>query len=255
LTVQGEIWLFDVGCVTQYNQNNLERIPRGFYMRLTNALLLIVVICFAAHATAGADGQIYSLAKKGTYKIPPELKNFRKTQSPLKLVNAKAFGFDPKTWQSDPSRVIYHRGKYHCWMIVGYVPYNSDRWAQHDRANKDRKSWILYMTSEDTYNWTAVNYLPLGPKGSCYDLAIEQANVFHHKGKFYLFSDGWTTNVEKYGQKRAGIFCMVADSPEGPWEQVGDVLVKPAMDDGKSWDSMYVVNPRHVYINGKWLMN
>lgn len=208
----------------------------GFHVRFAIALLLLVVTTATTLVASEADGQtrgIYSLAKKGTYRIPPELDHFKKTRSPLKLVNAEAFGFDPKVWQSDPSRIIYHGGKYHCWMIVGYVPYKSSRWDQYDRTNKDRKSWILYMTSEDTYNWTAVNYLPLGPKGSCYDLAIEQANVFHHKDKFYLFSDGWTTNVEKYGQERAGIFCLVADSPEGPWKQVGDVLVKPAMDDGK----------------------
>jgi len=229
-------------------------------MRLTSALLLLVVTSATTLAAAGAEGpsrHIYSLAKKGTYSIPPELDNFKKTQSPLKLVNAEAFGFDPDTWQSDPSRIIYHGGKYHCWMIDGRPNWPLDdrnRWAQYQRMKKDGKSWILYMTSEDTHHWTAVHHVPLGPKGSCYDLAIEQANVVYHEGKFYLFSDGWTTNVEKYGQKRAGIFCLVASSPEGPWKQVGDVLVKPEMDDGRSWDSMFVVNPRHVYLNGKWLM-
>ena len=45
------------------------------------------------------------------YNIPPELVNFKKTQSRLQVVNAKEFGFDERRWQSDPSRIIYHGGK------------------------------------------------------------------------------------------------------------------------------------------------
>ena len=186
---------------------------------------------------------IYSRAEEGTCRIPPELGNFRKTRSPLNLTNAESFGFDLEGWQSDPSRVIYHDGKYHCWMIDNY-----------QKRKTDGKSWILYITSEDSFSWTAIDYVSLGPKGSAYDEAIEQANVLFHAGKFYLFSEGFTSNIEKYGQRRAGIICLVANSPEGPWKQVGDLLVKPEMDDGRSWDSMFVVNPRHIYLNGKWFM-
>jgi len=200
--------------------------------------------------------RIYSRAKKGTYSIPPELVNFKKTQSRLKVVNAKEFGFDERGWQSDPSRIIYHGGKYHVWMIDGFV------WPKHwpigkgpnwERHVKLKRSWILYMTSKDTVHWKAEHYLPLGPEGSAYDRTIEQANVLHHKGRFYLFAEGWTSNTKRYGQLNAGIICLAADSPEGPWKQVGDILVKPVAD-GRSWDRMMVLNPRHVHINGKWHM-
>ena len=52
-----------------------------------------------------------------------------------------------------------------------------------------------------------------------------------------------------------GISCLVADSPAGPWALPPgvDVLVEPAMD-GKRWDSDRVLNPRHVYLDGKWFM-
>lgn len=78
--------------------------------------------------------RINSRAKEGTYKIPPELTNFKKTRSPLKLVNAEAFGFNLELWQSDPSRVIYHDGKYHVWMID----------HSGKRFKKSEKSQILY---------------------------------------------------------------------------------------------------------------
>jgi len=200
---------------------------------------------------AAKHSRIYSRAKKGTHSIPAELVNFKKTQSRLQVINAKEFGFDEKGWQSDPSRIIYHGGKYHVWMIDGFVwPAKGPNWERHVKL---KRSWILYMTSKDTVHWKAEHYLPLGPEGSAYDRTIEQANVLHHKGKFYLFAEGWTSNIEKYGQVNAGIICLVADSPEGPWKQVGDILVKPVAD-SRSWDRMMVLNPRHVHINGKWHM-
>jgi hypothetical protein len=222
------------------------------------SVIAIATIMLTACVSRGASTDktlIYSRAEKGTYSIPPELVNFKKTQSRLQVVNAKEFGFDENRWQSDPSRIIYHGGKYHVWMIDGFVngvagtsPAN---WKQCVNL---KRSWILYMTSKDTVQWKAEHYLPLGPKGSAYDLTIEQANVLLHKGKFYLFAEGWTSNIEKYGQMNAGIICLVADSPEGPWKQVGDILVKPGIDDKNSWDYRMALNPRHVYINGKWHM-
>ncbi len=192
---------------------------------------------------------VFSRAVEGTYDVPPELKNFRLLSSePLKLDNAKAVGFDLKKWQSDPSRIIYHHGKYHCWIIDGY-----DTAHQTLTIPENGKSWILYMNSKDGKNWNAVDYLPLGPKGSCYDLGIEQANVLLHDDRFYLFSEAFTTNIEKYGLRRAGIMCLITDSPEGPWKQVGGLILRPSMD-GKSFDTDAVVNPRHVFLNGKWLM-
>jgi len=197
---------------------------------------------------ASATGEdIYSRASPLSVTIPPELKDFwKKTTTSSRgfrwIVNAAEFGLDPMDWQSDPSRIIYHGGKYHMWVIGRKKPANGF-------------SYILYLNSIDTHRWTAVGYLPNGPKGSCYDVRIEQANVIYHRGKFYLFSEGETSNIKKYGQRDAGIFCLVADAPEGPWKQPDgvDVLLKPA-NDGKSWDSKRVINPRHVFLNGKWFM-
>jgi len=190
---------------------------------------------------------VYSRAAPGACEVPPELKNFRLLSStPITLANAKAIGHDPRKWQSDPSRVIFHDGKYHFWMIDGFD------W-KIGRIPKNGKSWILYANSIDGKNWKAVDYVPLGPKGSCYDLGIEQANVLYHEGRFYLFSLGLTTNVEKYGAREAGIFCLTADKPEGPWRQIGDVLVAPSRD-GFSFDTDMVVNPRHVFFKGRWFM-
>ena len=194
---------------------------------------------------------VYSRAAPGTYNVPPELKHFRILSStPLQISNTEEVGYDIRNWQSDPSRIICHGGRYHVWMIDCHV----------SRIRRERKgrpanglSRIRYLTSEDGKTWQSVGFIPLGPKGSAYDVEIEQANVFMHEGRFYLFSEGFTTNREKYKSMYAGIICLTADAPEGPWKQVGDVMLRPA-NDGRSFDDTAVLNPRHVFFQGKWFM-
>jgi len=212
---------------------------------------------------ASATGDdIYSRASPLSVAIPPELKDFwKKTTTSSRgfrwIVNAAEFGLDPKDWQSDPSRIIYQGGKYHMWMIDERVrPLETGTLdIRKPRVKGKGMSRILYLTSVDTHRWTAVDYLPLGPKGSCYDESPDQANVIYHEGRFYLFSNGYTSNIGKYGQRNAGIFCLVADAPEGPWKQPDgvDLLLKPEIG-SDSFDNSYITNPRHIFLNGKWFM-
>jgi hypothetical protein len=161
---------------------------------------------------------------------------------PENITNWESFGMDPGIWQGDSSRIIRYEGKYHVWMIDGFNYF------------RDGESWVLHLTSEDCRNWTAEKRLPLGPEGSAYDVAIEQPNVVYHEGSFYLFSEGWTSNTEKYGSRYAGIICLRAERPEGPWVQVGnDPVLAPSLRE-KSWESSRILNPRHVYFKGKWFM-
>jgi len=213
------------------------------------------------------DG-IYSRAEEGTYSIPPELKRLKKARTSTNLnwiVNRDTAGVSLDNWQSDPSRVIHYEGFYHMWMIdLDRRRCAEARWwddpdffeTSEGRDFRPDSSRILYLSSKDTHLWTAHGHLPLGLEGSCYDLLLEQANVVFHEGRFYLFTEVWSTNTDKYSQRWAGITCLVADSPEGPWTKPSDinVLVSPEMDDGKSWDSQRVLNPRHVFLDGKWYM-
>ena len=216
---------------------------------LINAVLACTLVAGAQEVKKPPKDDVYCRAAAGTYTVPLELGHFRVVSStPLKLDNAEAAGYDPKKWQSDPSRIIHHDGKYHVWMIDGYLCYD-----QINERPENGLSWIRYLTSKDGKTWNAVGYIPLGPEGSCYDLAIEQANVLMHEGRFYLFSEALTTNTEKYQQKHAGIVCLVAEAPEGPWKQVGDLMLRPE-NDGKSFDSEAVVNPCHIFFEGKWFM-
>jgi hypothetical protein len=184
---------------------------------------------------------LYSRAEPKTYSVPPELKNFRKTLSPFILTNAGEFGIKADDWMSDTSSIIYDKGTYHCWVIHQYrVP------------RTDGNSWVLHITTTDTYHWKAAGYVPLGPKDSCYDNQINSGDVVFHEGKWYFFGGASSTNRKKYVQ---GIVCMVADAPEGPWKQVGDdYVLKPGRENIQNWDFGGMDNPEITYLNGKWFM-
>ena len=214
------------------------------------------------------DDGIYSRAAERTYTVPAELKRITMTRTSSNMswiVNPEDVNLNLNNFQSDPSRIIYHGGKYHMWMLdmdraddAEYILRDEPDFfnTRKGQAFRPKASRILYLSSEDTHHWTAHGHLPVGPEGSCYDLLLEQVNVVYHEGRFYLFTEVWTTNVAKYGHRAVGITCLVADSPAGPWTKPPgiDVLVKPERDDGKSWDSERVLNPRHVYLNETWLM-
>jgi len=185
---------------------------------------------------------IHSWAERGTYKVPPELRNFRKTVSPFVLTNAPEFGIKPDDWLSDCSGIVHHNGTYHCWVIY-----------QYNVKRSDGNSWVLHMTTTDTYNWKAVGYVPLGPKGSCYDNQLNSADVYLHEGKWYLFGGASSTDRARM-VGGAGIVCSVADGPEGPWKQAGDDFVlKPH---GSEWEKNFggLDNPEIVHLKGKWFM-
>jgi hypothetical protein len=212
------------------------------------------------------DG-IFSLAPEGSVSIPPELFRVQKTRTSSDLnwiVNPDDVGLSLGNWQSDPSRIIYHDGRYHMWMIdldrtqcaEAHEWNGGDFFATDEGRNfRPAVSRILYLTSEDTHQWTAHGHLPLGPEGSCWDLLLEQVNVVYHEGRFYMFTEVWTTNAETYGNRVAGVACLTADSPEGPWSPPpgAEILITPKQDD-TSWDGRRVLNPRHVHLGDKWLM-
>ena len=185
---------------------------------------------------------IYSWAEVGTYKVPPELKNFRKATSLFILTNAAKFGIKADDWMSDASSILHYKGTYHCWVI-----------HQYNVKRSDGNSWVLHITTTDTTNWMAVGYVPLGPKGSCYDNQINSGDVVFHDGKWYFFGGASSTDKTKT-IGGAGIVCLVANAPEGPWQQVGDdYLLKPG---GNAWESNFggLDNPEIIHLNGKWFM-
>ena len=174
--------------------------------------------------------------------MPPELKGIQLQPSQIEIMSDD---YNLGDWQESPSKIIYHEGWYHMWIID--IPQGG--------RNEAGKSTITYMKSLDGLLWLDQDKLPLGEKGSIDDAMRLAPDVIKHEGRFYLFYEPMTTNIEKYRQRRCGIAALVADQPEGPWTYaVEELLLSPSIDNPEAWDHLFVANPRIEFLNGKWFM-
>ncbi len=176
-------------------------------------------------------------------RMPPELKEIQLEPGCIEIISDD---YNMGDWQESPSKIIYHDGWYHMWIID--IP-------QQGRKAPKGKSVTSHLKSEDGKVWYDQGRLPLGEKGSIDDAQRLAPDVVKHKGKFYLFYEPMTTNTEKYRQRRCGIAALVADQPEGPWTYAHEgLLLTPDIDDPDAWDHLFVANPRIEHFNGKWYM-
>ena len=177
--------------------------------------------------------------------IPPELKDIEFTTEPITVVSDD---YQMGDWQETPSKIIYHDGWYHMWIID--IP---QRGAKVPKG----KTVTTYLKSRDGKVWLDRGRLPAGKKGSFDDADWGRLapDVVKYNDKFYLFYEPMTTNIKKYRQCRCGIAALVADKPEGPWTYAAEeLLLTPSIDDPEAWDHLFVTNPRIERLNGKWFM-
>lgn len=178
----------------------------------------------------------------------PKMRIIEKKVEEIELIG----DIDVDRWQESPSRILYHNGLYHIWIWdTTHVP-------KIDWDYGDITGWssnATYLTSEDTINWTVQGHLDPGAKGCYDDLCRWVPQVVKFEGRFYMFYTGLTTNVEKYGNQRAGIGLLTAEKPEGPWVYaVGDQpIIQPSMTKG-DWDYAFIDNALPIYYQGKWFV-
>jgi len=182
-----------------------------------------------------ADPEVYE-------NMPPELKDIRLLSTHIEIMSDD---YNMGDWQESPSKIIYHEDWYHMWII--------------DIPQGERKepgfSTTTYMKSRDGILWHDQGKLPLGEEGSIDDAMRLAPDVVRYEGRFYMFYEPMTTNIEKYRQRRCGIAALVADHPEGPWTYATEeLLLTPTIDDPDAWDHLFVANPRIEYLNGKWFI-
>jgi hypothetical protein len=176
-------------------------------------------------------------------RMPPELKDIRLEHDYIEIMSDD---YEMGDWQESPSKIIFHEGMYHMWIID--IP-------QGDKKVEKSESVTTYMNSEDGKLWFDRGKLPLGEKDSIDDAERLAPDVVKHNGKFYLFYEPMTTNAKDYRQRRCGIAALVADQPEGPWSYAREgLLLTPEIDDPEAWDHLFVANPRIEHFNGKWFM-
>ncbi len=193
----------------------------------------------------GPAGQIYStLTMEQTRKGIPDIRIVAKKEEVIEYVGEKSNLVDTTRWQESPSRIIFHKGKYH--TIIMHVANNKPA----GRAPMEN----IYVTSKDGYKWNVEGIVPNAAVGSLGDKWLEGTQIVKFDGKFYMFFSGVCKSAEMQKKYRGSIGLMVADGPEGPWKPaVKEPLLQPS-EDPNAWDHDYLNNPYPVYFKGKWFI-
>ena len=193
----------------------------------------------------GPAGQIYStLTMEQSRKGIPDIRIVAKKEEVIEYVGEKSSLVDTTRWQESPSRIIFHKGKYH--TIIMHIANNKPDGRPYAEN--------IYVTSKDGYKWNVEGVVPSGAAGSWDDKWWEGTQIVKFDGKFYMFYSGISKTGEFQKKFRGSIGLVVADSPEGPWKPaVKEPLIQPS-EDPDAWDHDFLNNPYPVYFKGKWFV-
>lgn len=128
----------------------------------------------------------FEQARKGV----PQIKLLSKKEEEIEYIGDKKDLIDLNLWQESPSRIIFHNGKYHTWIM------HLTFYREVGRLEKPKN---YYLTSEDGYRWKVEAELPPGEPGSFDDFWREGLQVVAFDGKFWMFYAGNATDDVTYG--------------------------------------------------------
>lgn len=169
-------------------------------------------------------------------KLPKELLEVeRKTVETVNL---------PSDNNHDPSNILYDQGTYYLW----YTQHDNERPYDHFADCK-----IMCCTSKDGIHWEEGKDALL-PAESGWDCAgVLTANVIHDKGRFYMFYTGEGTDFAEGKTTRRCCGLAAADTPDGPFERLGNEPVLQWEEEG-SWDDEAVDDISAVFFQNRWLV-
>ena len=171
-------------------------------------------------------------------RIPPELKQIRKTVVPITGIE-KA----PDMEHHDPSNIIRYQGRYYVWYTEHSVlPEISDGFVN---------CWINLATSEDGLHWQVQGpVLTAGDAGGPDELGVLTSYVVPAEGKYWMFFLAVDGNWENPQVSLRGIWLAKADTPNGPWHKHLESAV--IMPDTGEWDALCCDDPNVIWREGKW---
>jgi hypothetical protein len=139
----------------------------------------------------GLKGQIFSpLTWEQARKGVPEIKLLSKKEEEIEYIGDKKELIDLKLWQESPSRIIFHNGKYHTWIM--HLKYFKD-------SGKELEPKNYYLTSDDGTRWKVEAELLPGEPGSFDDFWREGVQVVAFDGKFWMFYAANASDDVTYG--------------------------------------------------------
>ena len=184
----------------------------------------------------------------------PKIRLLSKKEEEIEYVGPRAHLIDTSLWQESPSRIIFHDGIYHTWIMTLHDG-EEDQWPEHYTFRAEN----YHLTSDDGYRWTVGEQMPDGEPGRFDEDWREGLQVVKFDGKFWMFYAGVGPDPsrEQYPKRTGGgdhIGLLVADSPEGPWERAVEEPIISRSDNPQDWDFDMCNNPYPVYFNGKWFV-
>lgn len=158
-------------------------------------------------------------------------------------------GGDGTVTRREASRVIKANGRYYVWYnLRNTLPLSTKKGEGVDSDNIPDADWnlcdIAYATSTDGFTWHEEGIAikrPAKPTLGWKTLSTPDILIF--KGRYYLY----------YQAAGAGesspITVAWADSPDGPWTQLGEPVI--SYGEPGAWDEHSMHNPQPMLFNGK----
>ena len=160
--------------------------------------------------------------------------------------------FDGTISRRDPSRVIFHNGKYYVWYTYRNTetpPVGAEKCSETKPSSDWDLAEIWYATSEDGFTWEEQGVAvprPKAPELGC--RAVSTCEIIEWEEKWYIYYQAFNKPSGTRGDD-CPVSLSVADSPDGPWIASGKVVV----DNGAkgSWDQYSIHDPHPLIHNGK----
>ncbi|WP_282124161.1 glycoside hydrolase family 117 protein [Algibacter mikhailovii] len=175
--------------------------------------------------------------------------------SQFKYTDIKGFDYnnhDGTISRRDPSKVIFHDGKYYVWYTYRNTPL-PPQGAEKSSDVIPSADWdlgeIWYATSTDGFNWAEQGVAIKRPeKPTVGWRAVTTADILKWKGKYYLYYQGFMEASGKRGDD-CPVAVSYADSPDGPWTPYNQIVI-PNGGEG-AWDQYSIHDPYPLVHNGK----
>lgn len=168
----------------------------------------------------------------------------------FKYTELKGFNYnnhDGTISRRDPSKVIFHDGKYYVWYTYRNTATPPVGTKNADKATDVIPSadWdlseIWYATSEDGFTWEEQGVaVPRPPKPQVGWRSVTTTDILEWKGKWYLYYQGFMEVSGKRGDD-CPVAVSYADSPNGPWTPHNQIVI-PNGGEGE-WDQYSIHDP------------
>lgn len=180
-------------------------------------------------------------------KYPAETPEKNELFSQFRFTRLEGFdynGHDGTISRRDPSKVVRVGDKYYVWYTHRETP-EPPRGSGRGTDTVPSTDWdlaeIWYATSDDGFVWEEQSVaVPRPPKPAAGWRSVSTPDILVWGGKYYLYYQGFLEMSGRRGDD-CPVAASVADSPDGPWRPVGDIII-PNGPEG-SWDRYSIHDP------------